>query len=531
MIFKSDKNFIWQYIQHHKKASIGIILIGIIANVLTILIPVSIGKYYQLLFNLHPRRVRSLKIIPDNWWNTVPKFLILFLALITLRFIFFFLYEYLLRREAAIFIKEIKDFLFNHQLYIHYKTYRNKGIGKYLLRYSGDINSLKNLYVKGSIRVLIDSIMIIIALWWLYKLNHAGSIVIIFLSLFFYLILRWINQKVEEHSLQKRNKTSGQLSFVSRSLHSIINIIAHNKQKTELKKYQKRSEYVKQSSIKYNQWFVINKGFIAFIQYFILTIVLWIFYASTTKHEATQSNLISFILLYITILPVIRRLFMVETVYKLGNISLTKLNHILSLEQESVLSGEKLKVNKPVIQFENVQFHSAQPFFFKVEKCQVNKLKLPKNVSSNNIILALLRIKENYTGTISINRKNIKNFSPHSVRQNIAVSSLQLPFTGKTVYEALTRFRSKRTKTRLQNTYDLLRKKFEINLNLNDPIGENGLQLNDLQKEFLAFARGILQEKPIVIIDRFNLLTSVNPMAFEQILKAQKASVIQIISS
>ncbi|MCF6169328.1 ABC transporter transmembrane domain-containing protein, partial [Lutibacter sp.] len=174
-----------------------------------------------------------------------------------MRYFFFFVYEYLLRKEAAIFIKELKDYLFNHQLKIKFSTYKEKGIGKYLLRYSGDINSIKNLYIKGTIRVFIDLVMILIAFYWLYNLNKKGALAIFLLSLIFYYVLRLINFKVEHYSIAKRNKTSGQLSFVNRSLNSILNTIMLNKQSIELKKYKKKSKAIKDVSILYNRWFVI----------------------------------------------------------------------------------------------------------------------------------------------------------------------------------------------------------------------------------------------------------------------------------
>jgi len=529
MNFKKDTNLILQYIKQRKLRTLLIIFIGIISNILTILIPVSIGKYYQLVFHLHPRRVRSLKIIPDEYWNTVPKFLIFFLLLIFLRYVFFFFYEFFLRKEAAIFIKEIKDYLFKHQLFIKHKIYRERGIGKYLLRYSGDINSLKNLYIKGTIRVLIDVIMIIIAMLWLYKLNRNGALAILVLSFVFYVVLRQINKKVEHYSLQKRNKTSGQLSFVSRSLQSILNTIALNKQNIELKKYQKKSSDIRDVSIKYNRWFVLNKGFISFVQYFILTVVLYLFYLSTQKGESSGSNLISFILLYITILPVIRRLFMLETVYKLGNISLNKLNNIIKLEEEKINEGEKLKVHKPSVEFNHVIFNSAEPINFMARKLSINPLVLPKGVESMDVILALLRVKEDYQGEIKINKVNIKKFSRSSLRENIAVASKNLPISGRNVYEAITKYRSKKIKAEVLGTYDNLKKVFGIHLNFEENIGENGLKLSELEKEFIALVRGVIQNKPIFILDHFELLETINEEAITNIIRDKNATVIQLL--
>ena len=163
-----------------------------------------------------------------------------FLLLIIIRYIFYFTHQYYLRVEGEIFVKNVKDFLFAHQLQIHNSVYREKGIGKYLLRYSGDINSLKRLYLKGTISAIVDAIMVVFALFWLYTLNSKGALAILILSVVFYIVIRLLNIKVEAYSFQKRNVTSGQLSYVSRTLNSILGVVLYNKQPVEFKKYSKK---------------------------------------------------------------------------------------------------------------------------------------------------------------------------------------------------------------------------------------------------------------------------------------------------
>ncbi len=192
-MFNSDSNLIKQFVLNRKPRTLWVILLGLISNVLTIIIPVSIGRYYQLVFNFEAYRLKSLGIIPNEIWNTVPKFLFFFLALILIRFLFFFLYQYYLKNEGELFIKQVKDYLYKHQLSINYDIYKEKGIGKYLLRYSGDINSLKNLFLKGSISAIVDGFMIIVSLIWLYMLNNRGALAIIIMSGLFYLIIRFLN--------------------------------------------------------------------------------------------------------------------------------------------------------------------------------------------------------------------------------------------------------------------------------------------------------------------------------------------------
>ncbi len=531
MIFNSDTNLIKQFILQRKFRTFWIILLGIITNLFTIIIPVSIGKYYQLVFDFKSYRLKSLSVIPSNIWDTVPKFLIVFFILIVIRYLFYFLHEYYLRGEGEIFIKNIKDYLFKHQLQIHNAVYKEKGVGKYLLRYSGDINSLKNLYLKGTVRAIVDFVMILFALSWLYTLNEKGAIAIIVLSMLFYIIIRFLNKKVETYSFQKRNRTSGQLSFVSRTLNSIVSVILHNKQPVELKKYMKKSDAVMKSAFEFNKWSVINRGFVFFIQYVILGVVLYVFYLDTKSNTLNhESELISFILLYITILPVIRRLFSLERVYKLGNISLNKLNNILEIESENITIGEKLTINKPRVVFEDVKFDRFETINFKSKKMGYSSLKLPIGVEESDIISALSRLYNEYEGIIKINNCDIKEYSPKSLRSSISFCSKKIPLVGRTVYEVITEYRSNKIKEEAKNVLSEIQSVFYNipSLELDERIGENGSQLSNGQYEVLCLARGILSKNKIIIVGFFPILSRYNLEAFLDVLKMNEATIIKI---
>ena len=534
MKFNSETNLVFQFIKQQKLKTIGIIILGLISNLLSIIIPVSIGKYYELAFHFNSHRVKILNFIPSTIWDSIPKFLLFFISLVLLRYLFFFLYEFLLKKESEIFVKEIKDYLFNHQLRIKYDIYTEKGVGKYLLRYSGDINSLKNLYLKGSIKVFIDIIMMMIAFSWLYTLNYKGAIAIAIISLIAYLIIRILNNKVEYYSQKKRNKTSGQLSYISRTLNSILNIILFNKQDIEFKKYSKKSSSIKDVAICYDKWFVINKGFISFTQYSILCVALYIFYLDSSKSPGlTQGgNLISFILLYITILPIIRRLFALETVYKLGYISLNKLNNIINIPKEEITIGEVLTVKKPRILFEELKFNNTLGLNFHSKKMTLSSLSLPNGIEPYDIITALTKINSDYKGTIKINNIDIKYYSPKSLRDNIAALSDNIPLTGRTVYEAITMFRAEKIKDNITLLFSEIQSLFSNipKLSIDDNIGENGSKLSIIQYELLCFIRGIVSNKKILIIDGLYLLQSNNYKGMIELLENQNATVILLKS-
>lgn len=515
------------FILNNKKASFIVAVLGVLAQAFTIIIPVSIGKYYELAFNFQSRRMQFLDFVPEEYWDTIPEFIGVFMILILLRYVCYYGYQFMLKKQGELFIKEIKDKLFEHQMYVDYSVYLEKGIGKYLLRYSGDITSLKNLYLKGGISVFIDLFMVIMAMIWFAFLSPLGAATIVLGSLFAYLVIIFINKKIEFYSLAKRNKTSGQLSFVSRALQSIFTIILMNKQAVEAKKYKKKSNNIKEQAILFNKWRVLNTGFISFFQYFILALMFSVFYLFNVEGIGA-ADLISFILLYITILPIIRRLFGLATVYKMGNISLSKLNNIFELKKEEIDKGENLSVRNPSITFTDVDFPDALGTVnFKAKKNEVNLISVSKSISKKSIIEALTRVHEDYKGTIFINKENVKTFTPKSVRSNITVISARSPLLGRTVYEAITESRSIKREKRSSELLKNIQNSFGVPLlELTTNIGENGSNLSLLQYEILCFVRGINNRKKIVIVDEFSML---NTKIMKEILEEQKRTVLWLV--
>lgn len=520
------KKPVLRFIFNNKKASILVAFLGVFAQFFTLVIPVSIGKYYELAFDYDSKRIHFLDFIPDNAWNTVPKFILFFSLLILIRYILYFGYQYMLKKQGELFIKQIKDKLFEHQMFVNYDVYLEKGTGKYLLRYSGDIVSLKNLYLKGGISVAIDLFVIILTTVWFAFLSPLGAFILVLGSAFAYLIIRFINKKIELYSLQKRNKTSGQLSFVSRALHSVLTVILMNKQETEAKKYKKKSSKIMDKAIDFNKWRVINTGFISFFQYIILALMFLSFYMFDNQ-KIGAANLVSFILLYITVLPMIRRLFGLATVYKMGNISLTKLNNILELEKEKIYVGDTLKVNNPVITFKDVCFpNESTAVNFRANKNELNELRVPKTISGVDIIHAFVRIQDNYTGKIRVNKKDITSLSPKSIRSQTAIISPHVPLLGQTVYEAITEFRANRILARTEDLLMSIQSKFGLKgLNLDNKIGENGSSLSLLQYELLCFIRGLNSNKKIIFVEGFTLL---NEKIAKEILKNEMKTIIWI---
>lgn len=433
---------------------------------------------------------------------------------------------------TELFIKEVKDKIFNFQFKVDQKIYEDKGIHKFLLRYSGDMVSIKNLLNHGTLSFFIDSIIVVIALVWLAIINLKGGIIVTISVVLIYSLVYVINKKIEFYSKQKRNKTSGQLSFVTRSFNAMLSIVAFNRSYREKKKFYKRTADIFQLGSKFILWDSINKALIFLMQYGVLLIVFIVFYidSSSAIPNHTGGDLISFILLYVTILPVFGRIFKIETFWRLGLISLSKINHILTLPVTKRYEGEELITKNPRLSLIDFCVKGSDTLEYTSAKGGVKNMVLPSNLAAMDLFKCLLRINDDYSGSIEINQASIKEFTAKSIRNNISIISPQFNFIGRTVLEAIATNKNLETIEKATDLIHDIQIKFAITspLQINDYIGENGNQLNPLQKEVLSIARALMTDAKIIVVDALPHLTKYNKKAFKEFLFQLDLSIVTI---
>jgi len=352
----------WQLIYRFLKRNGLIVFIaflsGLCYNILTLLIPISLGRFYEFNFGFSSQRLKLLEFLPYINTKSFTTFLIFFITLILIRFFVEYLNKYSISIIGELFAKTLREQLFEHQLQISTSVYDQKGIGKYLLRYSGDLKSIQNYVTRGLFRFSQDLFLIVFLLFTIaYIDNYLGAITAISISLFI-IILFFINNFLYSISLNRRDQRSAMLTFVNTRLRAMPSIKAFNKYTPEQKRYNKRSARLYAVGKKYQRTVSFIQSIIPMLTYLMLAMLMWyVYFLKTHKdHAFNESALLIIILLVISFLPILRRTLNVSIVWKLGSISFEKLLKIFSLESENSLDFEKINLSGKEISFKDVSF-------------------------------------------------------------------------------------------------------------------------------------------------------------------------------
>ncbi|MBQ4819289.1 ABC transporter ATP-binding protein [Aquimarina sp. MMG016] len=487
------------------------ILTGLCYNLLTIMIPISIGKFYELSFGFSSHRLAAFKFVPFMDAPDFNSFLLFFFFLVLLRLLFEYLNRYGIALVGERFSKLLREQLFSNQLQIAMSVYDSKGIGKYLLRYSGDLKSIQNYIKNGLIRFAQDVVLLstVVAAIGYFDI-HLG-IIIAGCILSSSVMLWLINKALYKASLERRNKRSGMLSFVNTRLRGIISLKAFNKYQPEEKRYQKRSNDLYDIGKRYAKIVALLQSIIPAITYGMLGVIMFYVFSSTQgSDKLSGSSLLVLILLIISILPVLRRSLRVSIIWKLGDISFTKLIDIFNLPKENQLPFEEISLSTEEIIFKDVSFeypNTKKSVFKNFRLCiipQSTTLFQGKSGSGKStFIRLLLKLMSPTKGQISYGNLKCSELSEKTIRKNISIVSKDFPLYGRDVYEAIVYNRKDRNKEKAELLLEHLQQHEDTQnqLKLDSKIGDLGCNLTSGQQKILMYCRALLTRKPILIIE------------------------------
>jgi ABC-type multidrug transport system fused ATPase/permease subunit len=525
------KGILWHFISVHWIAFAYTLLFGVIANVFTILIPISISKYYSILFETNSNRAFILDVFPGSWVNSLPNFLWFFLGLIVCWMFFTFLQRFNTGLLGERFVKSIRESLFAHQLTVQMTSYDATGFGKYLLRYSGDMTSIRNYLTLGIIRFIIDLLLVVLAFIAMFWINWMLTCIVLGGIVLIYFVVILINKTLYKVTLTNRNRKSGLLSFVSSRLPLVITIKGFNRQTVEVNNFNVRSRKIYKMGVRF-QWVYNLVGVIVpgMLYLTLLAILITVYFYKKSAVNLHMEHLLGFILLFITVLPVFRRLIRVSSIWKVGEISFEKLQSVYNLKKDpSHVDAPIFRFKRGNIEFNQVNFaysddtgNVLDDFSLSIQGSKVNVVCQSTGLPKSTLIKLLIGIYTPITGSIKIDGQKVNRVHPKSLKRRISILSEDFPLLGDTVFEASAYNLSDENRQHLQVLLDEIQDGLpeETKLTLDYKIGERGRKLTEHQRQIVFCLRCFMTNKPIILIENFSKYAS-NP-AFNSMRKTLK---------
>jgi ABC-type multidrug transport system fused ATPase/permease subunit len=389
--------------------------------------------------------------------------------------------------------------LFGQQLRLDPSEYAESGMGRYLLRFSGDLGSAQGLVSKGILQFAADASLVALSMalifwldgpsgWlvsaWLLALTGSVSLV------------QWRMGKVEH---RRRNQKSGLLAFVNRRLLNIHALQALNRQGMEVAFFERKAERLRRLGHCFAGLAALQDALLPLTVFGLTGAVLLFAWSG----PGVSGNLFAVVMVLLTWRPVLQRLLRVGLVWKKGSISLDNIARLFRQPTEAAVGAEtpKEKTGNELV-FKQLGINGFL-LDASLKPGETGLAILSGEAEKQALLRILAGLKRPMEGQLFLGKTDVASMDLKKYRQQIALVSPSFPLYGDTLGEALANSSRKAVweKTALQlNNWKRLFPELQ-NLDFSTRLTEAATNLSLEQHSLLRLLRGLLSSKPFLVVD------------------------------
>ncbi len=479
----------------------------------TLLLSVALSIVLALMSPLRPRLIQmSVDVyIRNSNWNGLIWICALQLGILltesTLRFWFMYRVNWL--GQTA--VNDLRKAVFRKILFQNLSFFDRTAIGTLTTRTINDIESLNDVFSEGIISIAAD-ILTIVAIITIMLLTD-WKLTLICLSTFPLLIVAtYIFKESVNKSFQRvRNAVAALNAFVQEHLTGMYIVQAFAAEEKELGKMNEINKEHRNANIKsifaYSVFFPVVEIILAIS----LGLLVWYSSMQLVHYTVTPGVIIAFMMYINLLFRPLRMMADKFNVLQMGMVSAERVFTVLdspeNLDNSGTIQADKIK---GAVEFEDVHF-SYKPGIpvlkdvsFKLDAGKTMAVVGHTGAGKTSIISILNRLYETDSGRILIDGVNLRDYDIYSLRKHIGIVLQDVFLFSGTVSDNIT----------LRNTDIPLAKVEEVAkmLGIHDfimslpggymyDVMERGNTLSQGQRQLLSFARALLYNPSILILD------------------------------
>lgn len=439
-------------------------------------------------------------------WNSVIYFVVLLVESL-LRFWFTWRTNWL----GQTVVNDMRNAVFHKILFQNIGFYDRTPIGTLTTRTINDIESINDVFSEGIISIVADILTILALMTVMFATDWRLSLIC--LSTFPLLILAtwWFKEAVNKSFQRVRNAVAALNAFVQEHLTGIYIVQAFAAERREMGKFKAINKEHRDANIKgifaYSVFFPIVEIILAMS----LGLLVWYGAARIFHHGVTAGVIISFVMYLNLMFRPLRMMADKFNVLQMGVIAGERVFTILDsgeyLADNGTLQAQKIQGD---VAFKDVRF-SYKPgtpvlkgVSFHIPAGQTMAVVGHTGAGKTSIISILNRLYEIEGGSILIDGHDLKEYDIYSLRHHIGIVLQDVFLFSGTVADNITLRNPDISRAQVEDVCQLLGiHQFITTLpgGYDFDIMERGNTLSQGQRQLLSFARALLYNPSILILD------------------------------
>ncbi len=538
----SKRKIVFDFAARNKILLTAALFALLLSNFLNVVLPLSIGWFYEIVLHEHGTKSRLLKLFPFQF-TTLQQFSFLFLFLLLQKMLFVFLEKSLSGITGERFSRDVREMAFAHQLRHSLASHRLRPVGKYLLRYSGDLLAIQNLLVKGILTFTGDIFFLLAAFTSLFFLQQKLAAIVIASFLVTGGIIFLLSKVVRTAAWNRRSQRSQNLGFVSSRMQAFYTIKSFNRETPEENSFIKRSRKLYNLGVKFN---IVSSFVQSLLPLFFFGTLLLVFYQVgelrlAKPYGITKGDVFVFVLLLLYMQTVMKRLLRVNLIWQVGIISFDKLLALIQLPDERRVGDKLPKETSGSIRLEKVSFayNADRPvlndFSCFVFPNSITLLKGKQGAGKSTLFKLIQKIYEPQSGKIFFDKTDYIELSAFEIRKEVTLVSSEAPLLGGTVFKAISYSTAEEKRDKAIAMLNRLNICFADNdaANLDFKLEDAGRNVSEGGRMMLQFARAFLTRKQFILLDEpfVSLGEESRSLVIEQLNKFKSKRTILIIAN
>lgn len=492
------KRFLKYYLPYKK-----ILTITLLGAVLTSLAELFFPMYLRYIMN---------DILPQHNVSTLLKNAGVLLCLYL--FNCFINYKVMLngRTIGACIEQDMRRALFKHVHSMSFRYFDNQRVGQLVSRIVGDIGEIRELIFLGPNYLLVCTIFMLGTISILFYLNWKLAIIVNILLLAKAYDSVTTNRKLKKAGRDARKQVGNITAQTTESLNAVRLVQSFNNEELEVSKLDEAAAKLFAARKKsFDLLSHSNTAMVFFSNINNLTIIV-AGGVLITYGQMEFSDLVAFLLYVSIFIRPILRLNALAEVYQKGIASYQRFEQLMEVAPE-IKDGDNAidaGVLKGDIAFENITFayDGKEPviknFSLEIKAGESVAFVGGTGVGKSTICSLLPRFYELQSGRITIDGRDIKEFTLNSLRRNVGIVQQDIFLFADSVKNNIAYGRPDASMEQIVEAAKLaeadrfiepLPEKYETAL------GERGVKLSGGQKQRIAIARVFLKNPPILILD------------------------------
>jgi len=421
---------------------------------------------------------------------------------------------YIISKLATITMYNLRYELFVkfQRLGLDYHESPKRTTGKKINYLTGDINTIQQLIQSGLLISVSNVFLVIGALFFMILLSPMLTLISFLIVPLFLGITGFLIRKARKYFEELRERIATVTSTLDESIMGMRIIQAYGVEENNFKEFNEATELEKQSTLKSAKLMAYIPGIVIIVIALGISSVLFTSGILIREGNLTQGTLIAFVFYLFSffepLFSLMGFLTLLQNSIAAGSRIIRILDEKISInEREDAVEIQNIKGR---IEYNNVNFSYEEdiPILkninIKIDANERLALVGYTGAGKSTFIKLLSRFYDPTEGEIKIDGFNLKNLKIKSIRNKLGIVLQDNFLFSGTIRENIRYGKLEATDEEIIETAKKVRVHeyiMELKNGYETIVGERGSRLSESQKQLIAFARALIADPPILILD------------------------------